>query len=463
MKSLITEPLGLFGWKKLEPVILASLVTKFPLLLIGKHGCAKSFILERLAESLNLEYRFYNASLINYDDLVGIPIPDKEYKSLKYITNKTSIWDCEVCFIDEINRCKPDLQNKLFPIIYDKRIQGINLDKLKYRFAAINPPYSDNEDEEDYIGAMPLDKALADRFPFIIEVPTYDELNEDEIEHLLKDQYKGKHNLNIDINELINKTEEKYKEIIINYEDKIIEYLKNLVPLLKQAFNYISLRRITMIESVILSIHASRIILNEYCGCNEEIELLDSCILGVSSSIPNIVNEKISKIKLISIATEAYRITNLDNITEKKLLLKQSGIDKLIMAIKNQNNLDKQVLSDAILSSIGTLNEKEKRAAAMVSYLSLRKNKDIPPTTIETLIELSKESFKVKMQSLNVRLEIKKIADYIIELTDGVKDTNLKNNLSNLLNSFLPNGYKDKEEVKELYDFYTNLWSEING
>lgn len=28
-KSLLTEPLGLFGWKTLEPVILAALATEF--------------------------------------------------------------------------------------------------------------------------------------------------------------------------------------------------------------------------------------------------------------------------------------------------------------------------------------------------------------------------------------------------------------------------------------------------
>ena len=28
----------------------------------------RSFLLERLAQTLRLEYRFYNASLINYDD-----------------------------------------------------------------------------------------------------------------------------------------------------------------------------------------------------------------------------------------------------------------------------------------------------------------------------------------------------------------------------------------------------------
>ena len=59
--SLITEPLGLFGWSHLEPVILAALASESPMLLIGKHGCAKSFILERLAESLGLDFRCYNA------------------------------------------------------------------------------------------------------------------------------------------------------------------------------------------------------------------------------------------------------------------------------------------------------------------------------------------------------------------------------------------------------------------
>ena len=75
--SLLTRPLGLLGWETLEPVLLAALTTRDPLLLIGKHGTGKSFLLERLAQALGLVYRFYNASLINYDDLVGIPVPDE--------------------------------------------------------------------------------------------------------------------------------------------------------------------------------------------------------------------------------------------------------------------------------------------------------------------------------------------------------------------------------------------------
>ena len=122
--SLLTRPLGLLGWETLEPVLLAALTTKDPLLLIGRHGTGKSFLLERLARALGLVYRFYNASLINYDDLVGIPVPDETRSLLRYITTPTAIWDAEVVFVDELNRTRPDLQNKLFPIIHERRVQG---------------------------------------------------------------------------------------------------------------------------------------------------------------------------------------------------------------------------------------------------------------------------------------------------------------------------------------------------
>ena len=128
--SLLTRPLGLLGWETLEPVLLAALTTRDPLLLIGKHGTGKSFLLERLAQALGLVYRFYNASLINYDDLVGIPVPDETRSSLRYITTPTAIWDAEVVFVDELNRTRPDLQNKLFPIIHERRVQGVELEKL---------------------------------------------------------------------------------------------------------------------------------------------------------------------------------------------------------------------------------------------------------------------------------------------------------------------------------------------
>ena len=111
--KLLCRPLGVFGWDLLEPLILASLASGDPLLVIGRHGTAKSFLLERLAQALKLEYRFYNASLLNYDDLVGIPLPNEEGTALRYLTTPTAVWDAQVVFIDEINRTRPELQRNL--------------------------------------------------------------------------------------------------------------------------------------------------------------------------------------------------------------------------------------------------------------------------------------------------------------------------------------------------------------
>ena len=134
----LLRALGIAGWDHLEPVILAALATESPLLLIGPHGSAKTLILTRLAEALGLAHRHYNASLLNFDDLVGFPIPDNG--RLLYLQTPATIWDAESVLFDEISRCRPELQNKLFPIVHEKIVQGIALDKLRHRWGAMNPP-----------------------------------------------------------------------------------------------------------------------------------------------------------------------------------------------------------------------------------------------------------------------------------------------------------------------------------
>ena len=64
------ERLGAYGFGPQEPVILAALVTRDPLLLIGRSGTGKTFLLNSISEALHLEHRHYNASLISFDDLI---------------------------------------------------------------------------------------------------------------------------------------------------------------------------------------------------------------------------------------------------------------------------------------------------------------------------------------------------------------------------------------------------------
>ena len=66
--------LGVYGFGQVEPLIIAALVSEDPVLLIGKAGTGKTFLLNSISEAMGLEHRHYNASLISFDDLVGFPI-----------------------------------------------------------------------------------------------------------------------------------------------------------------------------------------------------------------------------------------------------------------------------------------------------------------------------------------------------------------------------------------------------
>jgi len=266
LPSFLTRPLGLLGWDRLEPVLLAALATKEPLLLIGRHGTAKSFLLERLSQALELDYRFYNASLLNYDDLVGIPVPDEAQTALRYISTPTAIWGTEVVFIDELNRTRPDLQNKLFSIIHERRVQGIPLEKLTYRWAAMNPPPSDDQDERDiYLGAEPLDPALADRFGFLIEVPDWCDLDGEEKSTILLDQFRGRHEFPVDVRSLVAKAEETYGLFCSNPPD-LCPYFTALESQLRSGGTRFSPRRLSTLYRTALGIHASRITLERTAG-----------------------------------------------------------------------------------------------------------------------------------------------------------------------------------------------------
>ncbi|MFM7310512.1 MAG: AAA family ATPase, partial [Flavobacteriales bacterium] len=128
-----------YGFDALEPLILASLVSEDPILLVGKSGTGKTHLLNSLSEAMGIEHRHYNASLISFDDLIGFPFPDEQREQVKFLPTPATIWQAESVLIDELSRCKPEIQNKFFSIVHERKIQGIALDKLRYRWAAMNP------------------------------------------------------------------------------------------------------------------------------------------------------------------------------------------------------------------------------------------------------------------------------------------------------------------------------------
>ncbi len=263
-QGLLTA-LGLHGLSDLDRAVLAALATEAPMLLIGPHGSAKSAMLERLAAALELEHRHYNASLISFDDLVGFPVPDGD--GLRYLRTPATLWDAQSVFIDEISRCRPEVQNKFFSIIHERRVQGIELTTLRYRWSAMNPPPSADatDDTAVYMGSMPLEPALADRFAFVLALPALEDLPPEARRDVIRSGLTGGARQADDfrLSALVERCRREAEASATRHGDWITAYTAALVVPLRQAGLPISGRRAAMLAANIASVHAARLILGD--------------------------------------------------------------------------------------------------------------------------------------------------------------------------------------------------------
>ena len=123
---MILEKLGIYGWSDQdENLVLSSLLTGDPLLLIGNHGCAKTHLANRMAEALGRKFLVYDASKAMFEDVLGYPNVEKLKKGIvEYIPSKVTVWDKEFILIDELNRAIPELQSKWLELIRSRKIMG---------------------------------------------------------------------------------------------------------------------------------------------------------------------------------------------------------------------------------------------------------------------------------------------------------------------------------------------------
>ena len=455
--SVLTRPLGLLGWDQLEPILLAALATAEPLLLIGRHGTAKSFLLERLAEALGLTFRCYNASLLNYDDLVGIPVPDAAQTALRYISTPTAIWDAEVVFVDELSRSRPDLQNKLFSIIHERRVQGIPLEKLRYRWAAMNPPPADEEadDADAYLGAEPLDPALADRFAFLLEVPGWPELTDAEKTELLLDQFRGRHEFPVDVPALVARTRERLSALTAR-PPALAPYFIALETQLRTAGTRLSSRRLSMLFRCALGIHAARGVLTGDAAPDWETTLF----LAVAHGHPGLAAGAVDRGALLAIHRQAWSLTCLDAADPWRTLLGLADpVERVAVASLGALPLREDEFSSLVLEAVAAQPTPEERAAvALVFYLHLRDAPRISAAAIETLAgQLTRvlrpaiETHQVHGRQLTLCREV---AALCAQLGESPREVRARN----LLNAFLPDGFTDLTPARLLARF-GELWA----
>ena len=351
------KALGLQGLTALAPVLVAALATEEPLLLIGPHGTAKTLLLIRVGAALGLTVRHYNASLLNFDDLVGFPLPGKN-GSLDYVKTPAAIWGAGAVIFDEISRCRPDIQNKLFPIIHERKVQGLPLEGLRYRWAAMNPPATEDQDN-GYHGSEPLDTALADRFAFVVAMPEWGSLNElEQIAVIQADETPLDQGAAQSLALAIERTRAAIPSIKAVLAEGVANYVRTLVALLGQAGIPMSPRRAGMIYRSVFAVHAAAI------AIDPSTKPADSALLAIRNCLPQRAQgQSIPEIKLLAAHREAWRLVNVKADDPLRAILCAAGpVERFRLAIVSEV-LPKNEFSRVVADTIAQLQPGGREAA----------------------------------------------------------------------------------------------------
>lgn len=471
-KSLITEPLGLFGWKHLEPVILASLITEMPMLLVG-YSNDGAFILKKLAETLGMKYRFYDASNITNDDLVRASVSVDEAVSSDGKPISDSIQDLEVVFFDNLERSVPELRGDILSIIHDKRVQGTELPKLKYRWAAIYPPSDydcyDDVDLCDSSGATPLDPAQVDRFPFIVSIPDWDEMtDEDRGKNQAakrSGEAPGSYPLPVGIETLISEGKETLESVDSKYRERAQKYVLALMCLFEAKHISLSTQRATMFVDTLLAIHASKLVLNSH-GAHLDTGPRDTCLLQVQNTLPTIATRKICRVDLIKIADLAVTVSGLSGV-EREILLEKDPLERLVAAAKHKDEISTDTLISVIDDALRRPKAMEKRVVALICYLQFRDRKDLPVAVMQSIVDSLYGVLQNRDYVDNLVPRVERSLYSAVQRAvrrDPSRDPTYKNYLKNLLVSgWVDGSYSSNGEVDQTHDFFQRLWMRIYG
>lgn len=153
----------------------------------------------------------------------------------------------------------------------------------------MNPPPTDEDLDDgnaDYIGSEPLDAALADRFPYIVSVPEWDDLSSADQGKILADQFAGRHEFPVDIRKLVAEARARYEALLPDLASRLTPYVITLVAKLHAAHYDVSTRRATMLLRSVIAVHAARQVLAREAG-EAELDLYESARLALLNTLPD--------------------------------------------------------------------------------------------------------------------------------------------------------------------------------
>jgi MoxR-like ATPase len=265
---------------------------------------------------------------LNFDDLVGFPLPSAD-GTLQYVKTPAAIWGAGAVIFDEISRCRPDIQNKLFPIIHERKVQGLPLVGLQYRWAAMNPPDRD-EDDSGYLGSEPLDTALADRFPFVIDMPAWRTFTKEQQLEVIQSEDQSIDPVHAQrLVQAIARTKALLALTSEALEEGMAAYVQTMFALLLQAGIALSPRRCAMLYRACLSVNAAAM------AIDSKASVTDTTLLALRSSLPQrALGIAISEVKLLSAHKEAMRLIQLaPNDPFKAILCESDPVEKIRLAV----------------------------------------------------------------------------------------------------------------------------------
>jgi hypothetical protein len=146
---------------------LKELPLEHSILLVSPHGMGKSSVVRQVADSLGIGFYDLRLSQCEVGDVKGMPVINHETKSFKFY--KPEWWPRDpkssgILFLDEINRAVTDVQQAVFELVLDRKLDGEALPDGWRIVSAING--------DDRYQVNEMDPAFYDRFYVLEFSPT---------------------------------------------------------------------------------------------------------------------------------------------------------------------------------------------------------------------------------------------------------------------------------------------------
>jgi MoxR-like ATPase len=375
------------GYDALEPALLAALATREPLLLVSDHGAAKTLLLVRLAEALGLAFRHYNASLLQFDDLAGFPIPD-EQGGIRYAAGPGAIWDAQAVFFDEIGRCRPVMANKLFPLVHERRIQGVRLERLEHRWAATNPPAEahDGAGDDTYDGVERLDPALADRFAYVVRLPRFGDLSDADRALVIRgagDEVAP--HAHAGLRELVHATRDLIPPTGTDLGDVAVQYVLALSPHLEAAGITLGGRRAATLHRNLVAVSAASAALGRPLG-------EPAFFAALQASIPDVVRRIVPDTALAAAHGAAWEQVTLPPADPVRVFRAVLDPHRRALLAVTLPGLDAPFRGEALVSALAALPGWQREILAWHLLPRLVRDPIVPAPAVESVAEIVEQN-----------------------------------------------------------------------